>query len=433
MKRFIRGLSLIIAFAAFIGINTSAFAAGSAPPKTEKSSISEVNNLNGVTLTADNQSYGMGDPKIVLTFRNTTETEYDFGVNYSLEVRDGGEWFSYITAVDWPSLGLVLGARKSIIWDIEPAKHLGFLLKAGEYRIVWKIFNTETNQPYFLATEFKIEVPSAAPPASNFQTMKVTSSSLNVRSGAGTAFEVIGLLNKNQLVELMGESVGWLHIRWYDGAKYITGYVSSRYVKKYGPTVYYAKEPVNVRSSPGTGGSITGVLATAEAVTYLKKAGRWFLVEYNGAQGYVYGKYLTKDRKDCFLSYPVAVAIAKKNIIDISYTFAPDSPEDVNTNIGPSLEIVCNVRMRSRNNSLLVTVHHYDSAKTAQQAGTVIDKTAIHPGWIRTFFLKDDTIVCCDLKGMKFTKSEMQLFEGIKNALQALYGNPIILNRIKID
>jgi SH3-like domain-containing protein len=424
MKSFIRGISLILVFTAFIGINPSALAAGSTPQGTEKSGISEVNSC-GVTLTADRQSYSTNEPNITLTFRNTTEKEYDFGLNYSLEARFGDEWYRYTTDVSWPMIGLVLGANKSMTRVIEPAKIFG-LLETGEYRVVWEVYNTKTNQPFFIAAEFEIKPLSAAPPASNFQTMKVTSNTLNVRSGAGMDFEAIGLLGKNQFVELVGESAAWSHIRWYDGSKYVTGYVSSRYIKKSGPVVYYAKEQVNVRSSADAGSSIIGILDTGDPVTFLKKAGRWTLAQYNGTQAYVYGKYLTKNRKDCFLSHPVAAAIGERSIKDISYTFAPKALEGASASIVPSLEISYNVRMRSRNNSLLITVYRFDSANKALQAGSEIGETAIHPEWTRVYFLKGSDIVRFDLKGLEFTKMEMQLLEGIKAALRMQYGEPII-------
>ena len=54
----------------------------------------------------------------------------------------------------------------------------------------------------------------------------VTASSLNVRSGAGTNYSVLGSLSKGSKVEVISESNGWSKIN-YNGS---VGYVSSQYL-----------------------------------------------------------------------------------------------------------------------------------------------------------------------------------------------------------
>lgn len=61
------------------------------------------------------------------------------------------------------------------------------------------------------------------------KTAKVStqSTSLNVRSGAGTSYSIKGTLSKGDIVIILSESNGWSKIL-YDGVK--TGYVSSKYL-----------------------------------------------------------------------------------------------------------------------------------------------------------------------------------------------------------
>ena len=65
------------------------------------------------------------------------------------------------------------------------------------------------------------------PVQSSISTVQITSGSLNVRSGAGTAYSKTGSLSKGKRVLVLSSSGGWNRIL-YDGTK--TGYVSAQYL-----------------------------------------------------------------------------------------------------------------------------------------------------------------------------------------------------------
>lgn len=65
----------------------------------------------------------------------------------------------------------------------------------------------------------------------NPSTVQITSGSLNVRSGAGTSYAVIGSLSKGETVVVLSESGDWSRVL-YHGVK--TGYVSNRYLSRAG-------------------------------------------------------------------------------------------------------------------------------------------------------------------------------------------------------
>lgn len=71
----------------------------------------------------------------------------------------------------------------------------------------------------------------ATPPAeaSTGYHVKVTTNSLNVRTGPSTAYKIVGSAKLNQAFNYVGVSGGWTKIT-YNGA---TRYVSSTYVKRY--------------------------------------------------------------------------------------------------------------------------------------------------------------------------------------------------------
>ncbi len=69
--------------------------------------------------------------------------------------------------------------------------------------------------------------PPAQENPSPSKTGTVTASSLNVRSGAGTNYKVIGGLKRNAVVEILSTSGKWYKIK--SGS--LTGYVHSDYIK----------------------------------------------------------------------------------------------------------------------------------------------------------------------------------------------------------
>jgi hypothetical protein len=63
--------------------------------------------------------------------------------------------------------------------------------------------------------------------------VRITATSLNVRSGPGTDFEVLASVKKDEIVVLLRESPGWVQIQLESGT---IGWVSDKYVEKVQPT-----------------------------------------------------------------------------------------------------------------------------------------------------------------------------------------------------
>ena len=69
--------------------------------------------------------------------------------------------------------------------------------------------------------------PATAPSSSNQSGTVVTNGiALNVRTGAGTGYGIIGSLGNRQSVTIIGKSNGWYQIKYGSG----TGWVSGQYV-----------------------------------------------------------------------------------------------------------------------------------------------------------------------------------------------------------
>ena len=143
-------------------------------------------------------------------------------------------------------------------------------------------------------------------------TIKV-SDSLNVRSGAGTSYSVIGSLKNGTSVEIVGTSGNWYKIKY--GNDY--GYVSKDYVtlnsssnsntgntSNGGSTnntpatsttkgTVKVSDSLNVRSGAGTSYSVVGSLKNGTSVEIVETSGNWYKIKYGNGYGYVSKDYIT--------------------------------------------------------------------------------------------------------------------------------------------
>lgn len=121
---------------------------------------------------------------------------------------------------------------------------------------------------------------------------------LNVRSGPGTDFPIIGGLSSGCAISIIGQEGSWWKIKYNGGA----GYVSGKYIDTTAALVSEAESPVsfrgtvrvntalNIRNSPW--GDILGTFSDGDAVEVVAKAGHWYKIKYNGGFAYVYDKYI---------------------------------------------------------------------------------------------------------------------------------------------
>ena len=126
----------------------------------------------------------------------------------------------------------------------------------------------------------------------------ITTSGVNVRSGASTSYGKIGYLAKGTKIDIEKKlSNGWYKIE-YKGSY---GYVSGKYVKVYDYDDIYDDDDydgittgvVNVRSGASTSYGKIGYLSKGTKVDIEKKLSNgWYKIEYKGSYGYISGKYV---------------------------------------------------------------------------------------------------------------------------------------------
>lgn len=140
------------------------------------------------------------------------------------------------------------------------------------------------------------------------ETGQVTATQLNVRSGAGTNYSKIGSLDKGKTFTVTGSAKDTSGVTWYKlNYNGKAGYVSSNYVNikqntvtsvtNMQGTVNTAKDPLIVRSGPGTGYSKLGTLAKGKTFAITGKIQDssgvwWYTFNYNGKTGYVSSAYI---------------------------------------------------------------------------------------------------------------------------------------------
>ena len=147
---------------------------------------------------------------------------------------------------------------------------------------------------------------SSSSTTSTQKTVYVTASSLNVRSGPGTSYSVIGGLSKGSSASVVGTSGNWYKIKYGSGY----GYISSSYTSSSAPsggssdsgstttskTMYCNVSSLNVRSGPGTSYSAKGILSYGQAVSVVDTSSYWYKIKYGSGYGYVGSKYLSSSK-----------------------------------------------------------------------------------------------------------------------------------------
>lgn len=150
-----------------------------------------------------------------------------------------------------------------------------------------QINSTSDNQT---TSEAKVNVPAGG--------VVSNCSALNVRSGPGTEYPVIGGVSSGAELSIISKAGDWWKIKYNGGEAYVSGkYVdtnaklaSSTEVAMSGKGVVRVNTSLNVRSEPW--GAIEGKLKNGDAVEVVAKAGNWYKIKYNGKYSYVYSSYV---------------------------------------------------------------------------------------------------------------------------------------------
>ncbi|MBC8632352.1 SH3 domain-containing protein [[Eubacterium] tenue] len=158
---------------------------------------------------------------------------------------------------------------------------------------------------YISGDYIKIDGSVVAPPANEEQnkpivknTGIVTATRLNVRSGYGTNYPVIGSLSNGATVEIIGSQNGWYKIKYNGGYGYITGQYIKTSSSAINESLTISKSgtvtatSLNIRNGYGSNKTIIGSLKDGTKVEIVESKNGWHKIKYNGGYGYVSGDYI---------------------------------------------------------------------------------------------------------------------------------------------
>ena len=120
---------------------------------------------------------------------------------------------------------------------------------------------------------------------------------LNVRSGAGTSYSVIGSLSNGAKIEIVETSGTWYKIKYGSGYGYVskdyvtinTRSIAENTVLREGTAVTLA---LKVRDESSYESTVMGIISMGEKVSVLEDQGEWSKIKYNDTVGYILNEYV---------------------------------------------------------------------------------------------------------------------------------------------
>lgn len=141
----------------------------------------------------------------------------------------------------------------------------------------------------------------AAPKPAAARKVTVTASALNVRSGAGTSYRILGSLKKGQSVSVTAEQSGWLKIAYGSSG----GWISKQYTKAGASSSGGSSAPaapatkkatvttdvLNVRAGAGTNNRVVGTVKRGQSLTVSSESNGWLKISAGSISGWVSKQY----------------------------------------------------------------------------------------------------------------------------------------------
>ena len=221
----------------------------------------------------------------------------------------------------------------------------------------------------------------------------VTSTDVNLRSGAGTDTAILDTLPAGSAVIVTGEAAGGWYPVHHAG---LNGYMSAEYLEfsagmDVAASGAVSGTDVNLRSGPGTDTAIVRVTAEGEDVSVTGVNGNWYQVSVGGDTGYIRSDYvaLTKSasggesnsaaQASSGSGIGEQIAAFAKQFLGTPYVWAAESPEE-----GFDCSGLVSYCFQSFGYSTNRT------AATLYSNGTAVEKSDLQPG-DAVFFCSDSS------------------------------------------
>jgi len=144
---------------------------------------------------------------------------------------------------------------------------------------------------------------SAADSSSTAGKITTSQSALNVRSGMGSSYSIIGGISKGSYVTLISKSGSWWKVEYSNGEY---GYCYAQYIEAVNSTSGYVNtvsSGLNVRTGVGTTYSVQNTISRGTNILILSETNGWYKILYNGTQtGYVSALYIKENGSYSYVS-----------------------------------------------------------------------------------------------------------------------------------
>lgn len=142
-------------------------------------------------------------------------------------------------------------------------------------------------------------VPLSDVKDSHASEIRITTARVHFRTGAGTNYSSMGVLDTGVKVSYISESGNWTKVQYNSK----TGYICSDYLKKESSTstttntMYVTPSAgLNLRKGPSTSYAVIKTLSKGTEVTVISSSNGWSKVNVGGVSGYVSSDYLSSTK-----------------------------------------------------------------------------------------------------------------------------------------
>ncbi|WP_432358448.1 N-acetylmuramoyl-L-alanine amidase [Sporosarcina sp. UB5] len=128
------------------------------------------------------------------------------------------------------------------------------------------------------------------------ETIIINTKSLNVRSGPGLTYPVIGSMKKGERAEVLSTSGDWFEIKSSSRTGWIASWLVVSDVAKglTEKTVVSKVNALNIRTEPSLSAAVIGQMNAGEAALSTGQRGEWASIVKNGMDGWVHTAYITE-------------------------------------------------------------------------------------------------------------------------------------------
>ena len=208
-----------------------------------------------------------------------------------------GKTATIVNCNEWVNVRKGAGTNTKKLGTAPKGKTYTYLGKSGNWI---QVQYTSTQKGYIYASYVKVSDSSSSgstgtdTAATGYGYVVNCNNSVNVRSGAGTSYSLIGTAPKSYVYQILGKNGSWYKIQYKADT---VGYIHESYFSKATSdttkkaTVANCDEWVNVRSAATTSSAKLGEAKLGATYTYLKTMNNYVMVIYNGRVGCIHKNY----------------------------------------------------------------------------------------------------------------------------------------------